>query len=158
MGGVPQLRVASARTAAPERVLSAAVVLPARLIAATGRRSGSLMGIPKLECVVDELAVLTQWPDHWMITQEWQCFLRGPLTLDERSDGSEVKRRVTAGDLAGLLNRRGGMAAGKAQEANEHSRPLDTAGLDHRLGPGGALRAQSNAYLVQEPRAPRRLR
>ena len=63
------------------------------------------MGIPKLECVVDELAVLTQGTNHGMIAQEWQHFLLGCLALDERSDGPEVKGPVTEGDLAGLLDR-----------------------------------------------------
>jgi hypothetical protein len=55
---------------------------------------GSLMGIPKLECVVDELAVLCQRADHGMITQERQRLLSRSLTLDERSDGPEMEGRV----------------------------------------------------------------
>ena len=63
------------------------------------------MGIPKLECVVDELAVLAQRTDHGMIAQKWQHFLLWSLTLDERSDGPEMKGRVSQGNFAGLLNR-----------------------------------------------------
>ena len=43
------------------------------------------------------------------------------------------------------------MAAGKAQEAQEHSHSFDAAGLDHGLGPGGALRAQPIRDSAQEP-------
>ena len=87
---------------------------------------GSLMGIPKLECVVDELAVLFQRADHGMIAQKWQHFLFRSLTLDERSDGPEMKGRVTKSDLASLLDRPDGMAAGKAQESKHRLRLAPT--------------------------------
>ena len=45
------------------------------------------------------------------------------------------------------------MAAGKAQETLEHPHTLDAAGLDHRLGPGGALRAQPSRDPVKKPRS-----
>src|ERR1022692_3222936 len=73
---------------------------------------------------------------------EWQQVLLGCLTLQERSDGPEVILAVTECDLAGLLDCRGWMATGKAQKAQKHSHALDAAGLDHRLGPTGALRSQ----------------
>ena len=41
------------------------------------------MGIPKLECVVNELAVLLERTNHGMITQKWQHFLFRSLTLDD---------------------------------------------------------------------------
>ena len=49
--------------------------LRAQLITAMESTHGSLMSIPKLECVVDELAVLGQRTDHGMIAQEWQHLL-----------------------------------------------------------------------------------
>src|SRR5271156_6686264 len=107
------------------------------------------MGIPKLECVVGELAVLAQRANHGMNAQERHGLLLGPLTLDERSEGAKVKSRVTKGGLAGLLNGPGRMAAREAQKANEDSRTLDAPSLDHRLGPRGALGAQSKGYPVQ---------
>ena len=138
------------------------MTLSAAAVAGCGRSVGDgmyslvhSMGIPKLECVMDELAVLTQRTDHGMLAQKWQHLLLRRLTLDERSDGPEVKGSVREGDLAGLLDRRGGMAAGKAQEALEHSHSLDAAGLDHGLGPGGALRAQAIATLLKSHAAPR---
>jgi hypothetical protein len=93
------------------------VVEPAFLRVAIARALGSLMGIPKLERIVDKLAVLRERADHGMIAQKWQYFLLRSLTFDERPDRSEMKGRVRKGDLAGLLNRPGGMTAGEAQEA-----------------------------------------
>ena len=43
------------------------------------------------------------------------------------------------------------MATSKAQETLEHSDALDSAGLDHGLGPSGAMRAQSIGDSAQEP-------
>jgi hypothetical protein len=45
------------------------VVAPAQLVAAVARVSGSFVGVPELECVVDELAVLAQGADHGMIEE-----------------------------------------------------------------------------------------
>ena len=71
--------------------------------------------------------------------------------LDERSNGPKVICPVTGGDLTGPLDRRAGMAAGKAQEALEYSHPLDAAGLDHRLGPVGTFGPQPGGHPFQDP-------
>ena len=57
---------------------------------------------------MDKLAVLAHGSDHGMIAHEWQQFLLGCLAFQERSDGPEAILAVTLGDLAGLLDRRGG--------------------------------------------------
>ena len=36
---------------------------------------GSFVGVPELECIVDELAVLTHGADHGMIAHKRQQFL-----------------------------------------------------------------------------------
>jgi hypothetical protein len=59
---------------------------------------------------------------------------------------------VTKGELAGPLNSRDEIAAGQAEEAKEHSGALDAASLNYRLGPGGALEAESNRNLLEKPR------
>ena len=123
-----------------------------RLSAAAAGVPGSFVGVPELECVVDELAVLAHGTDHGMIAHKWQQLLLGRLTLDERSDGPEVKGAVAEGKFAGLFNCRSAVAARKAQETLEHSDALDAAGFDHGLGPSGAMRAQSIRDSAQEPR------
>ena len=71
------------------------------------------------------------------------------------SDGPEVKGPVAEGEFAGLLDGSREVAAGKAQETLEHSDALDAAGLDHGLGPSGAVRAESIRDLPKSQAAPR---
>ena len=82
-----------------------------------------------LESVVNPLAVITHWSYDRMLVQELEQFLFRCLG-DRRSDCPEAIGAVTDGDLAGLLDRRGGMAASEAQETQEHAHPLDAADLD----------------------------
>jgi hypothetical protein len=110
-----------------------AVAVSAWLNVAMARVLDSLMGIPKLKCVVDELAVLLEWTNYGMSAQKGHYFLFRSLSFDKRPDGPEMKGRVTKGDLAGLLNRPRGMAVGEVQEAKQHPRCLDATGLDHGL-------------------------
>ena len=102
---------------------------------------GSFVGVPELECVVDELAVLTHGADHGMIAHKRQQFLLWRLTLDERSDGPEVKGPVAQREFAGLFNCRSAVAARKAQETLKHSDARDSAGLGYRLGLSDTMRA-----------------
>jgi hypothetical protein len=43
---------------------------PAQLFAVVAGLPASFVGVPELECFVDELAVLAHWSDHGMIAQE----------------------------------------------------------------------------------------
>ena len=70
-------------------------------------------------------------------------------------DRPEMKGRVTKGDLAGPLNRPGGIPVGEAQEAQQNSRPLDAAGQEHGFRPGRALGSQSNGHPAKSEAAPR---
>ena len=106
-----------------------------------------------LEGVVHPLAVITHWSNDRMLVQELEQFLFRCLARDECSDCPEAIGAVTDGDLAGILDRRGRMAFGEAQETQEYAHPLDAADLDHRLGPGGAVGAQPAPHLAQEPRS-----
>ena len=114
---------------------------PERLIAAEAGVPDSFVGVPELECVMDELAVLAHGADHGMIVHKEQYFLVWRLTLDERSDGPEVKGPITKREFASLFNRRSVVTARKTQEALEHPDAFDAASLDHGLCPGGAVRA-----------------
>ena len=40
---------------------------------------------------------------------------------------------------------------GKVQKADQHSHSLDSAGLDHRLGPSGTLAPQPSGHPAQRP-------
>jgi hypothetical protein len=75
----------------------------------------------------------------------------GCLAFQERSDDREVVLAVTLGDLAYRLDGRGRVTTGEAQKAQEHPHSLNSASLDHRLGPRGVLRSQPSGHPAQEP-------
>jgi hypothetical protein len=78
-------------------------------VAFAQRSSGSLSGVPKLECVVDKLAILTHWADHRMIAHKCHYFLFGGLMLDERSNGPEAIGPVAGDNVARLFDRQSRM-------------------------------------------------
>src|SRR5271163_1203119 len=98
------------------RVLAETVDGRSIVTAESTHRSFLVPPVLGLEGVVYPLAVITHWSNDRMLVQELEQFLFRCLARDERSDCPEAIGAVTGGDLAGLLDRRGGMAAGEVQE------------------------------------------